>query len=337
MQPVKFMIAKKQNELVVMKIEQRALKPDSVVAPCLSRYKNYKINCSNPIELLDNLTFPFLDAADDTQNLIENKMRRKWENDLEKVSRSVTNSLLRSAGTNYQTLVSYALAKYLITVNSSWYLQFPVPKDLTEALAIKFTAGIPINPEEESDKNTNIDNEDDTQLSLDFTETQENKTDGQSIAIIKPDVDIVLKNASWNKNLGSAEPILLLSVKTSLVDRAGQAARWKIYFDIAMNPCRLRENQECVYRSLGIMMNQAAAYKIYHGIVTANIYKIKFHDLRYQKGELNSGQTKSNTYMFEHKFTTRNDGIAITPPDWNQFSQIAVLLKRLSHYYKLTE
>jgi hypothetical protein len=50
--------------------------------------------------------------------------------------------------------------------------------------------------------------------------------------------------------------------------------------------------------------------------VTANIYKINFHDVRHHVGELSSKQTQSNTYMFELKLTTRNDGIATTPRDW---------------------
>ena len=76
-------------------------------------------------------------------------------------------------------------------------------------------------------------------------------------------------------------------------------------------------------------------YEIQHGIVTANIYKINFHDERYKKGELSSGQTRSNTYMFDLKLTTRDDGVAETPPDWRQFGETAQVLIDLSRRHSL--
>ena len=84
-------------------------------------------------------------------------------------------------------------------------------------------------------------------------------------------------------------------------------------------------------------MQNPDRYDIRHGIVTANIYKIQFHDERYKKGELSSGQTRSNTYMFELKLTTRNDGLAETPPDWRQFEYVADLIREISAQHSLPE
>ena len=187
----------------------------------------------------------------------------------------------------------------------------PVPEGFRKALAITFTGGIDVNV-----------------LKSEAVAGEED--DVPTAYIIQPDVDILLRNSAWVDRKGYAEPLILLSVKTSLVDRAGMAARWKTYFDLATHPCAFQDKPECVYRRLGITMEYASRYQIQHGIVTANIYRINFHDERYKKGELCSGQTRSNTYMFDLKLTTRDDGIAETPADWRQFAYIAQVLTSLS-------
>jgi hypothetical protein len=86
-----------------------------------------------------------------------------------------------------------------------------------------------------------------------------------------------------------------------------------------------------VYRKLGIQMDNAHLYDIRHGIITANIYSMGNADLDYREGgELNNQQTRSNTYMFNLKLTTRDDEKAKTPADWKQFEYIAEFLDDIS-------
>ena len=65
--------------------------------------------------------------------------------------------------------------------------------------------------------------------------------------------------------------------------------------------------------------------------------KMNFHDERYRKGELSSGQTRSNTYMFDHKYTTRDDGGAETPSAWEQLTVLPDLLASISSAYGIPE
>jgi len=311
-------IARQANQKHVDRIEARARPSDAVLAPVIRLY-NSRITASDaPIDLLRNLTAPLLEAFDETRHGIEARMKEKWVNNPERVGSSVTNSLRRSAGTNFQGLVSYALAKYLLATSSTWYLQHPVPKDLSESLAIRFTAGLPLQANEEAENGR-----DSNGIEVD-TEGQGEK----SSFVVKPDVDIMLRDAAWQGDAGGLEPIILLSVKTSLADRAGSAARWKLYFDLVTNPCPFLSRPGCAYQSLGIEMDNPNGYRIQHAIVTANIYKFNFHDVRFRKGELASGQTRSNTYMFNHKYTTRDDEEAETPPDWKPFAEFAALLNK---------
>lgn len=78
-------------------------------------------------------------------------------------------------------------------------------------------------------------------------------------------------------------------------------------------------------------MENAQLYDIRHGIVTANIYSMGNKDLDYREaGELNNQQTRSNTYMFNLKLTTRDDSKAQTPTDWKQFEYIVEFLAAVS-------
>jgi len=78
-------------------------------------------------------------------------------------------------------------------------------------------------------------------------------------------------------------------------------------------------------------------FTITHAIVTANIYKYFFDDPRYRTGELRSGQTASNTYMFDLKYTTRNDGEAMTPSDWQQFDRLPRALNDIAARHGLPQ
>lgn len=311
-------LSKKNNLAVISRIEKRAEAADGVLGPCLRAYGDQVSQATDPLELLSNLTAPLLAAFEETRLSIERRMQQKWENDPDRVQGSVTNSLRRSAGTNYQALVTYALSRYLLAVGSAWYVQHPVPKDLQQALAIVFGAGI---------------------TDVDMAGDDADNKEGSSVSseyVVAPDVDILLRNAAWVEQ-GAAEPVVLLSVKTSLADRAGMAARWKTYFDQATQPCPHSHKPGCAYTRLGISMPNAGRFSITHGIVTANIYKINFHDRKYQVGELSSGQTRSNTYMFDLRLTTRDDGIALTPSDWSQFPTIVETLVDLSRRHGLPQ
>jgi len=325
--------AKRANLAIIKKIDGRAKKKDSVLGPCIREYIAYFQNHSyEPIQLLDNLTRWLVEARIETEAVILANMKARYPDKPESIPGAVANSLKRSAGTNYQALVSYALARFLVEVDSAWYLAHPVPKEFREALAITFTAGISESPDEEQDKHTTGD--------VDKSEKETEAEDSEetaSIARVQPDVDILLRNVSWPMESREAEPVVLLSVKTSLADRGGQAARWKTYFDLATRPCPYIQKPDCAYRLLGISMENASQYNILHGIVTANIYKLNFRDVRYQEGELNTGQTRSNTYMFELKMTTRNDAKAKTPTDWRQFPQVQYVLNSLSEKYNLAK
>lgn len=318
--------AKQMNLAFIKKTDKRVLKDDAVLAPCMKEYLAQFARPYQTIELLSNLTGPLIRAFDSTKAVIEKNMYSRWNGDTEKISRSIPNSLKRSAGTNYQTLVSYALARFLVESDSAWYLSYPVPKEFKQALAITFTAGIPIQPEEEIFIEANQDNRENNSTREDIT---------SSVVKVQPDVDILLRNANWQSSSQEAEPVIMLSLKTSLVDRAGMAARWKIYFDLATHPCNHQNEEDCAYKQLGIQMDNAKRYDIHHGIVTANIYKLNFHDPRYHKGELTSGQTQSNTYMFDLKLTTRDDDEAITPITWKQFPYIVKILEDLSTKHHL--
>jgi hypothetical protein len=323
-------IASKSNLLLLKSISKRAEQSEAVLGPCLRAYKKH-IETANLdlIEYLDNLSKWLVEAKDETALVIREKMEKKWQGDqLYRIEGSVTNSLRRSAGTNYQSLVSYALARYFVEKNSGWYLQHPVPKDFREALAILFTANVKVSEEELTGEQQPIDNND-------IIEEDEEEDSLPTSFSVQPDVDILLRNAAWQTDSSKPEPVVLLSVKTSLVDRAGMAARWKTYFDLATRPCPHHSTEGCIYDELGIAMQNASAYEITHGIVTANIYKYWFHDASYQRGELRNKQTESNTHMFELKLTTRNDGIAVTPAGWRQLPHIINVLKRISDRYNL--
>lgn len=293
--------AKQRNFAVMKHIERRAALDNAVLGPCLQAYEAHLESLTEPkvADYVGNLTRWLLEAKETTEKMIQAAMQKKWAHDPDRIWSSVTNSLRRSAGTNYQSLVSYALARYLHDTDAAWYVQYPVPRKFREALAINF--GLP---------------------------AQDGVSPG-AIVTVQPDVDILLRNSHWTPKQGKREPILLLSVKTSLVDRAGMAARWKTYFDAATTLC-----EDCGTK-MGIHLQDADTFEVNHGIVTANIYKYFFHDKSYQKGELESGQTKSNTYMFELKFTTRNDGLAVTPKDWMQFERIVAVLENIARKHGL--
>ena len=124
---------------------------------------------------------------------------------------------------------------------------------------------------------------------------------------------------------GPTTPIIFVSAKTSLVDRAGQAARWKLYLDLHQTTCPYtKQVSDCpIHRTQVKIKTQR---HIDHCIVTANIYKI---GTTQPEGELRSGQCRNNTYMFRHKFTTRNDPREYRPPGWKSLSEFPSLVRQI--------
>ena len=111
---------------------------------------------------------------------------------------------------------------------------------------------------------------------------------------LKPDLDICL----WRSDQNPTGPFIVVSAKTSLGDRAGSAARWKMYLDaLAIK----RPYEYC--------------------IVTANINS--------EEGELGTKQCRCNTYLFTHRYTTRNDSNQVCPDEWMNFSAFPTLVTEL--------
>ena len=298
----------------MISIENRAAKDGAVLSACLASYRKW-VDDNPEAHPLHNLTHHLVSTVDGTAATIRARMVAKWAGAPDAAARvesSVTNSLRRSAGTNYQSLVSYALARRLLEKQSSWYVTHPVPVEWGRTLAIKFSGGV-------SDDFVDVDA--DPEPILDAAAVPDVDV------VVKPDLDILLRNAAWPLNDDRPEPVLVLSVKTSLADRAGAAARWKTYFDLATNPCEHACEESCAYRRLGIELANTPNIAIAHGIVTANIYKINSDPYFTRWGELRSNQARSNTFMFDLRFTTRNDNEDVMAPGWESLTAIEYWLE----------
>lgn len=116
--------------------------------------------------------------------------------------------------------------------------------------------------------------------------------DEGGVLCILPDIDICI----WDDVTDRTSPVIMLSAKSSLRDRAGSAARWK--------------NE---LTTLGIQRPYVYA------LVTAN------NDT--EIGELDRDQCRKNTYMFEHKFTTRDDEQQVMFPGWKIADKLPVLVE----------
>lgn len=310
--------AQAQNAALKAHIVKRAAQADAVLTNCIESYIDWLKQ--NPDEHpLSNLTHHLVSTSDQTAAAIRERMVTKWAGDpdmQQRVERSVTNSLRRSAGTNYQALVSYALARFLLQRQSHWYVMHPVPATFAHSLAIRFGAGLPSGDAAD-----------------DAVGDGTGTSDGSEAAavIIKPDLDILLRNASWSGNTADSEPVLVLSIKTSLADRAGAAARWKMYFDLVTQPCVHAAEEECAYRRLGIELAHDPHVRITHGIVTANIYKINSDPYYARWGELRSNQARSNTFMFELRYTTREESDDVMAEGWESLTHIPRWLDGTAH------
>lgn len=313
------------NAALARKIRRRASKPDAVLGPCLDNYDARLADEEDTRHPLFDLTSHLTSTLDATRRSIRQRMEAKWEGHPEAVRRiesSVTNSLRRSAGTNYQSLVSYALALHLASTESEWYVAHPVPQELAHELSILFTAGIDTAAE---DTDAEAGNDDDV----------EDDDDAPVGVTVKPDVDILLRNASWDVSSELPEPMLILSVKTSLADRAGSAARWKTYFDLVTQPCPHVCEDDCAYGRLGLQLAYDPNVALTHGIVTANIYKVDSDEHFAKFGELRSNQARANTFMFDLRYTTRNESEEVMAEGWDPLPDLVTWLATESERHGL--
>ncbi|HZZ84763.1 MAG TPA: hypothetical protein VFE30_09515 [Anaeromyxobacteraceae bacterium] len=144
-------------------------------------------------------------------------------------------------------------------------------------------------------------------------------TDSSGPFQVEPDIDISL----WEEGGSARSPLLLVSAKTSLVDRAGQAARWKLYLDMHQTKCpHTSKVPDCPIHRTRIKVR--TQHPITHAICTANIYKM---DTTLPQGELESGQCRNNTYMFAYRYTTRTEDIK--PVGWRSFREFAELVQQI--------
>jgi hypothetical protein len=310
-------LAQINNAALVASVEARAGKDDAVLAACLRSYQAW-LAANRTEHPLRNLTHHLVSTRQVTEASIRGRMVLKWQGhpqSAERVASSVTNSLRRSAGTNYQALVSYALARFLLEQQSHWYVVHPVPATFAHSLGIRFNAGVSAV---------------DTEGQSDDAEAE----DAEGV-VVKPDLDILIRNAAWDSRSSGAEPVLLLSVKTSLADRAGSAARWKTYFDLVTQPCEHICEASCAYRRLGIELANDPNVHITHGIVTANIYKMDSDPHFTRWGELRSNQARANTFMFDVRYTTREDSPDVMADGWDSLVEIETWLSETASRFGL--
>jgi hypothetical protein len=329
--------AKRANQRFVEKVERRSEQEDAVSKFCIESYRARLADGGDEHPLHD-LTRHLVDTVDTTADSIRRRMTRRWEghpNANARIESSVTNSLRRSAGTNYQALVAYSLARHLLESQSYWYVVHPVPKPFAYNLSIEFTGGLSaFNHSSDDAQETRSAGEADPAAGENGPEVEVDPEAAEDVSV-KPDLDILIRNASWRSSVSALEPVLLLSVKTSLADRAGAAARWKTYFDLVTRPCPHHADETCAYRRLGIQLLNPPSVDIAHAIVTANIYKINSDQAFARYGELRSNQARANTFMFDLRFTTREESSDVMAPGWESLVNLPGWLKNTSTAFGL--
>lgn len=297
---VAFARATAANRTQAMAVRKRATTPDAVFSPCLDIYDAWVD--ANPAESrLSRLTDHLTGASAQTKTVIQARSQaRHIGSEDERFFASVVNSLRRSAGTNYQGLVALAIAEELAADQSTWYVHYPPPREYMRDLAIRFTGS--------------------ADLAVD----------------IDADIDILIKNAAWEAAGNGDEPVVMLSVKTSLADRAGAAARWKMYFDVATRKCPFEKDLEgCAWHDQGLRFAKPdVKIRLAHCIVTANIYKMGSDTRFAEQGELGTAQTKANTFMFDRRFATRV-GEKVEMTGWEPLTGLRDLLVEMSDAQRL--
>lgn len=196
------------------------------------------------------------------------------------------NAVKRSAGTNFQGMCEYALLRWISANTPILCIGTNSPRALRDELTI-------------------------------------HGVDGGQPFNVEPDIDICIWPSTADNDTES--PLLFISAKSSLVDRAGQAARWKLYLDLHQTTCpHTKDVSDCPIHKTAVTMGTHRP--IQHCLVTANIYKI---DTTQPEGELGSAQCLNNTYMFQHRFTTRNDETEFRPDGWRSLTDIVPIIRDL--------
>lgn len=100
-------------------------------------------------------------------------------------------------------------------------------------------------------------------------------------------------------------------------------------------PCAHVGEETCAYRRLGIALEHSPPVDITHGIVTANIYKINSDPYYTRWGELRSNQSRANTFMFDVRYTTREETEEVMAEGWQGLANIEDWLTATAHKHGL--
>ncbi len=116
----------------------------------------------------------------------------------------------------------------------------------------------------------------------------------------KPDMDLVIYSLKENSDLNKC---IILSLKTSLRERAGQTYKWKLLMEIAMSDCEVRDKYEISYNPPTIPLVC---------FVTVNFYN-----------EINNPQHRGMFKFFDRAFI----GKPIDPQSTNFISPLSNLIE----------
>jgi len=109
--------------------------------------------------------------------------------------------------------------------------------------------------------------------------------------IQKPDVDIMIHS------LDEEKPIIILSCKTSLRERAGQTYKWKLLIDFATTECKyVEESEECPIHKYELEYDKKR--KVLVGFITADFYN-----------EINSPQQQGMLKFFDFCYVANAEEI----------------------------
>jgi type II restriction enzyme len=116
----------------------------------------------------------------------------------------------------------------------------------------------------------------------------------------KPDMDLVIYSLKENQDLNKC---IILSLKTSLRERAGQTYKWKLLMEIAMSDCEVRNKYEISYDPPTVPL---------FCFVTVNFYN-----------EINNPQHRGMFKFFDRAFI----GKLIDPQATNFISPLSTLIE----------
>ena len=127
--------------------------------------------------------------------------------------------------------------------------------------------------------------------------------------IQKPDVDIMIHS------LDEEMPIIVISCKTSLRERAGQTYKWKLLIDFATTECRyVEESEECPIHKYELEYDKKR--RVLVGFITADFYN-----------EINSPQQQGMLKFFDFCYVANTE--EITSKYVRRLSEIVGDLRRV--------